>query len=65
MPIPAVPQLQAQPPVLTLRAQEGGIILGITYPHMQTQLIIPEETIPGLIRAIQEQQSKIPKVTLK
>lgn len=60
-------QAQVQPPAplaLTVRAQEGGLVLGFTYPQMQTQVIIPEETVPGMIRALQEQLAKIPKVTL-
>ncbi len=50
--------------VLTLKAAEGGLILGLTYPQMQTQVILPQETIPGLIAALKEQYDKIPKVTL-
>lgn len=63
MPLPPEPQLTA-PLALTVRSQEGGLVLGFTYPQMQTQVIIPEETVPGLIRALKEQYDKIPKVKM-
>lgn len=55
------------PPVnltLTVKAQEGGLVLGFTYPHMQTQVIVPEETVLALINSLKVQFDKIPKVTL-
>lgn len=63
---PPPPQQQqlAPPPAITVRAQEGGVILGITYPHMQTLIIIPEDTIPGLIEALKKHSALIPKVIL-
>ncbi len=58
---------QAMPPVnlaLTVRSQEGGLVLGFTYPQMQVQVIVPEESVMGLINALKTQFDKIPKVTL-
>ncbi len=55
------------PPVnlaLTVRAQQGGLVLGFTYPHMQVQVIVPEESVMGLINALKMQFDKIPKVIL-
>jgi hypothetical protein len=52
------------PLALTVRSQEGALVLGFTYPQMQTQVMIPEETVPGLIKALQEQYLKIPRVKL-
>ncbi len=60
-PMPAVPTVQS-PPQLTVKAIDGGLVVGITYDYLQVQLIVPEGTIPGLIAALKKHSEKIPRI---
>lgn len=60
------PQLPSQPPpaelAIRINTIPGAVVLSFVYPHMKTEVIVPDDTVSGLIRALKEHQDKIPKV---
>lgn len=62
MPVPPHPEPPRPQLALTVKAIQGGLMLGFVYPDLQVQVIVPEEVIPGMIAALEKQRGLIPKV---